>query len=92
MSIKTPIASNEKFSFYHEAFLDDSIHDVLISVTNPSECNIEKSPNSGISATISLSVKDMDSIAIAWIKERKLQGTLGGPVGKEYGSPNCDYD
>jgi hypothetical protein len=30
----------------------------------------------------------MDHIAIAWIKERKLQGALGGSLGDELGSPN----
>lgn len=34
----------------------------------------------------------MDDIAIAWIKKRKLQGAVGGPVGNEYGGPDCPYD
>ena len=39
-----------------------------------------------------LSLEQLDEIAIAWCKYRELQGALGGPVGKEYGAPSCDYD
>lgn len=34
----------------------------------------------------------MDRMAIAWCKKRRLQGALGGPVGLEFGSIDCDYD
>ena len=34
----------------------------------------------------------MDRIAIAWCKKRGLHGALGGPVGLEFGSVDCDYD
>ena len=29
---------------------------------------------------------------IAWIKQRELQGALGGPVGLEWGSPDCPWE
>ncbi|WP_249555661.1 hypothetical protein [Shewanella sp. 8A] len=35
---------------------------------------------------------DLGNKAIAWCKKRKLQGALGGPVGLEFGGPNCDWD
>ena len=34
----------------------------------------------------------MDRMAIAWCKKRRLHGALGGPVGLEFGSVDCDYD
>jgi len=34
----------------------------------------------------------MDRIATAWCKKRGLHGALGGPVGVEFGSVDCDYD
>ncbi len=34
----------------------------------------------------------MDRIAIAWCKKRGLHGALGGPVGLEFGSVDCDYE
>ncbi len=33
----------------------------------------------------------MDKIAFAWIKECKLESAFGGHVGKEFGSPDCEY-
>jgi len=39
-----------------------------------------------------LSLEQIDDIVIAWCKHRELQGALGGPVGKEFGAPGCDYD
>ena len=92
MSTKTLIVSEENLDFYHEYFLNDEIKDVIISVTNPSDYCIERISTGDISARISLSSKDMDKISIAWIKDRKIQHVFGGPVGKEYGSPDCSYD
>lgn len=34
----------------------------------------------------------MDRMAIAWCQKRGLHGALGGPVGLEFGSVDCDYD
>mgnify|MGYP003625384240 CR=1 FL=1 len=42
--------------------------------------------------TVEVDAKVMDQFAIAWCKHRNLQGALGGPVGKEFGSPDCEYD
>lgn len=34
----------------------------------------------------------MDKMAIAWCKKRGLHGALGGPVGREFGSVDYEYD
>ena len=31
---------------------------------------------------------EFDKLAIAWCKKRKLHGAFGGPVGREFGSPD----
>ena len=41
---------------------------------------------------ISVPAEVFDRAAVAWVKARKLQGKVGGPVGSEYGSPDCDGD
>tara|TARA_R110001583_G_scaffold119981_2_gene271221 strand:+ start:1469 stop:1759 length:291 start_codon:yes stop_codon:yes gene_type:complete len=41
--------------------------------------------------TIEIDAEIMDKLAIAWCKHRNLQGALGGPVGKEFGGPDCEY-
>jgi hypothetical protein len=40
---------------------------------------------------MSVPPQTMDEFAIAWCKHRKLQGALGGPVGNEWGSPDCPW-
>jgi len=92
MSFKKTITSGDNFSIHHETVFDDSIDEVIISLKNPSECCIKRKGDSDLTVIISLSEKNMDSLAIAWINERKLQNVFGGPVGKEYGAPDCDYD
>tara|TARA_R110002095_G_scaffold117116_4_gene102151 strand:- start:460 stop:750 length:291 start_codon:yes stop_codon:yes gene_type:complete len=42
--------------------------------------------------TVEVDAKVMDRLAIAWCKHRNLQDALGGPVGKEFGAPECDYE
>jgi len=75
----------------HNRFSACQTH-ALISLRNPEQFLIEK-VTAGIEQLF-VSVPDtaMDEVAIAWCKHRKLQGALGGPVGKEWGSPDCDYD
>ncbi|MFK5948925.1 MAG: hypothetical protein QM500_09185 [Methylococcales bacterium] len=92
MSTKTPIASGENFYFFHESLFDKEINHIFISVTNPENCKTERTSSGDIVSQLSLSSIDMDKIAVAWIKERQLQPAFGGPVGKEYGSSDCEYD
>ena len=42
--------------------------------------------------TVEVYAKVMDQLAIAWCMHRNLQGVLGGPVGKEFGAPESDYE
>jgi hypothetical protein len=65
-----------------------------IEVNHPSNFCIEREtyPSGKAFFTLRLEVpaNRFDEIAIAWCKKRKLHGALGGPVGREFGSP--DYE
>ena len=91
MSSKIIIATDEGFTFYHDSLFDDELLNVFISVENPIHCKIERTSSGDIISNMSLTSEDMDKIAISWIKERKLQSLFGGPVGNEFGSPDCEY-
>ena len=75
----------------HNRFSDCETH-ALISMRNPEQFAIEKVTAGSEQLFVSIPDTAMDEVAIAWCKHRKLQGALGGPVGKEWGSPDCDYD
>jgi hypothetical protein len=64
----------------------------LLHIQNPEKFSLDKDDLSGDQINVSIHPEAMDELAIAWCKHRKLQGALGGPVGKEWGSPDCDYD
>jgi 5'(3')-deoxyribonucleotidase len=64
----------------------------LLHIHNPEKFCLDKDDMSGDQISVGIHLEAMDELAIAWCKHRKLQGALGGPVGKEWGSPDCDYD
>ena len=63
-----------------------------IRVTNALNAEIQKDKLGHEAIALFVSLDDMDEFAIAWCKHRKLQGALGGPVGNEWGSPDCAYE
>ena len=65
---------------------------MYIETSGPEECSDQKNADNQTTAMISIPADIMDSLAIEWCKYRKLHGALGGPVGNEYGSPDCEYD
>ncbi|WP_231878354.1 hypothetical protein, partial [Oleiphilus sp. HI0117] len=75
----------------HNVFSDFESH-AMISMRDPEQFAIEKVTAGSEQLFVSIPDTAMDEVAIAWCKHRKLQGALGGPVGKEWGSPDCDYD
>ncbi len=88
---------NEKFGVYQDATIDNENNNpAVVEITNPVDFNISYSSQDSeqsfgkLIAEIPSNV--FDEIAIAWCKKRKLQGAFGGPVGKEWGSPDCDWD
>ena len=94
MSTKASIYFHPETSthLYEAVTLGESTSHVFIEVENPEENVYTKHYNGQASAMVSIRAEIMDMLAIAWCKHRKLQDALGGPVGKEYGSPDCDYD
>ncbi|KZY60162.1 hypothetical protein A3742_16770 [Oleiphilus sp. HI0071] len=63
-----------------------------IRVSNPLNAEVQKDKLGREAIALFVSLDDMDDFAIAWCKHRKLQGALGGPVGNEWGSPDCPYE
>jgi len=94
MSTKASIASGENFHLYNEELLSEDPRSVFLTLESPTSFELSKETYQGKvieSLTAEIPPSTMDDIAIAWIKHRKLQGALGGPVGQEWGSPDCDW-
>ena len=95
MSVKASISSSNAHHFYVEELLSEDPRFVFLDLKDPEEFSVQKEIFQGRSiesVTVQIPKGVMDDIAIAWIKRRKLQGALGGPVGLEWGSPDCPYD
>ncbi|WP_375171919.1 hypothetical protein [Marinobacter sp.] len=95
MSTKASIAAGERFHLYNEELPSAEPRSVFLALENPAnyEVSRETSQDQIIdSLTVEIASEVLDEIAIKWIKYRKLQGAVGGPVGMEWGSPDCPYD
>jgi len=85
-------ADTKTYLYQEHNFFSDFESHAMISMRNPEQFAIEKVTAGSEQLFVSIPDTAMDEVAIAWCKHRKLQGALGGPVGKEWGSPDCDYD
>lgn len=95
MSTKASIAAGERFHLYNEELLSAEPRSVFLALEKPASYEVSKETFKGQvidSLTIEIPSEVLDDIAIKWIKYRKLQGAVGGPVGLEWGSPDCPYD
>lgn len=95
MSVKASISSSDDHHLYFEELLSEDPRFVFLELTDPEEFTVHKEKFQGRSIesiTVQIPKRVMDDIAVAWIKRRKLQGAVGGPVGSEWGSPDCPYD
>jgi len=87
----------ERYTLFQEMTLDSiNNNPATLAVTNPSDFKIEfetdvDGKNIGYMMAV-IPAEIFDEIAIAWCKRRQLHGALGGPVGNEWGSPDCEYD
>lgn len=98
MSTKEWAYENQQgYGLYQELSFDpNNSNPAVIEVSNPVvfsicyETNLAGEPNCRLTAEIPADV--FDGIAVAWCRKRKLQGALGGPVGQEWGSPDCDWE
>ncbi|MDY0074177.1 MAG: hypothetical protein RBR77_16210 [Thauera sp.] len=93
MSVKVTIyyQSESGVHLYEEMTSGDIQSPAYLAVDNPEECTFQHDIN-GISAMLCMHPDVMDDLAIAWCRHRKLQGALGGPVGREFGGPDSDYE
>lgn len=102
MSIKDWVFSKEDgANLYQVCFYDPENNDVnpnpaVIQIENPENFSITREECADAKSFSQLIVEipadRFDEIAVAWCKKRKLHGMLGGPVGKEFGYPDSDYE
>lgn len=102
MSTKEWVSSHPSgASLYQECFYDFEKHaanpnPAVIQIENPGSFSITQEDLAGAGPysqlVVEIPAERFDEIAIAWCKSRKLQGRLGGPVGLEWGSPDCDLE
>ncbi|WP_430416821.1 hypothetical protein [Marinobacter adhaerens] len=95
MSTKASIASGQGYHFYIQELLSDEPRSVFIDLAPPPSFEISKEVFQGKTIeelTVEIPTEVMDELAIKWIKHRKLQGAVGGPVGAEFGGPDCPWD
>lgn len=102
MMMKTDwIFSEADHSLHQEFSAQDSLINPIdnanpaeLVIDNPASFNITKG-HTGDKSFSQLSVDIpsdvMNKMAIAWCKKRGLHGALGGPVGREFGSLDCEY-
>lgn len=98
MSTKEWVYQSEQgFGLYQEMTLEkNNDNPAIIEIANPVDFRVNYTTNADgeafgkLMAEIPADV--FDEIAVVWCKQRKLQGAFGGPVGNEWGSPDCDYE
>lgn len=94
MSTKISIASGESFHLFTEDFTNNPPNFVSLELMNPSCLRVgqdKMKDKNTTSVSVEMDATVMDEIAIAWVRKRKLQGSCGGPVGAEFGGPDCPY-
>lgn len=73
-----------------------NVNTATLFIENPTKFSLSYSENKNSTVVgqliLEIPVSVLDEMAIAWCKQRKLQGALGGPVGQEWGSPDALYD
>lgn len=95
MSTKGTISFGPRYHLYFQELLSESPKSVVLELDEPQEFPIEKGAIRGSSKdllVVEIVVEDMYKIATDWIKKRQLQGPVGGPVGREWGSPDCPWE
>lgn len=95
MSIRASIAYGEKYHLFKEELLSEVPRFVYLELESPEFFEISKEtyPDATVeSLKLGIPSQVMDEIAIEWIKHRKLQGAVGGPVGNELGSPDNPWE
>jgi hypothetical protein len=82
------VTSGKGYSIHHQQFENGKNDSVHLTIIGPDSRSVEAA-TADLPAHIRVETdaEDMDEIAIAWIKYRKLSGTIAGPAGDEPGSP-----
>ena len=94
MSTKASVSSGPNYHLYYQELLSAQPESVFLELNHPQEYRVKREAFQGKSwdvLVVEIPSEDMDKIAIDWIKKRRLQGAVGGPVGAEWGSPDCPW-
>ncbi|RUP80971.1 hypothetical protein C7Y69_10005 [Alteromonas sp. KS69] len=96
------IFSEADHSLHQEFSAQDSLINTIdnsnpaeLVIDNPASFNITRGHTDDESfsqLSVDIPSDGMDKMAIAWCKKRGLHGALGGPVGREFGSVDCEYN
>lgn len=100
---KTDWIFSEADHSLHQEFSDqdsvlnpvDNTNPVELIIDFPASFNVTKGKigdESFSQLSVDIPADVMDKMAIAWCKKRGLDGAFGGPVGREFGSVDCEYD
>lgn len=95
MSTKASITGGKQHHLYFQEYLGSEPKAVFFELAGPSEFSVTKETTRKDvidNLVVEIPAEIMDDIAIAWIKQRKLQGAVGSPVGNEWGSSDCPWD
>jgi len=95
MSTKASVSSGLNYHLYYQEMLSAQPESVFLELNHPREYRVQRETFQSKSwdvLVVEIPFEDMDKIAIDWIKKRKLQGAVGGPVGAEWGSPDCPWE
>tara|TARA_R110000765_G_scaffold401690_1_gene497116 strand:+ start:892 stop:1515 length:624 start_codon:yes stop_codon:yes gene_type:complete len=81
---------------YQELSLEENNNNpATVEIVDPTDFCVERKKyangKSCLTFRVEIAPEQFDHLAIGWCKKRKLQGALGGPVGKEFRSSDGEY-
>jgi hypothetical protein len=88
----TYLAESNIYLYQDQNPFSESPSHAVLTLRNPEQFVIDRNVVGVEQLMVSIPDEAMDDISIAWCKHRKLQGALGGPVGREWGAPDCEWD
>ena len=86
MSIRASISYSKRHHLYFEELLSAEPKCVFLELTSPREFTVTKETfqhKTIENVVVAIPSDEMDQIAIAWIKKRRLEETVAGPAKSE---------
>lgn len=83
--------ASQNYLYERSSVLDTDTRAAVIEIKEPTLMICDKDELVS-RCLVSIPLSTMDEFAIEWCRYRKLHGALGGPVGNEFGSPDCPWE